>query len=170
MSPKIPATRLCAAPCKRIDFVASPRCAVLWAGWVLAVCAVVAFAVAAPWPARLILCVVLVAANVRAILPCVLLRGERAVPALEWQEQGGFTALLGESRSRHPAELASGSFRFGGLLLLRLRTPAGMRAVLIDGERQSISHFRRLCRQLNGVRTARSGRSREPADTIRPKV
>jgi hypothetical protein len=66
--------------------------------------------------------------------------------------------------------LAAGSFRLGGLVVLRLRTPAGMRAVLIDGERQPISDFRRLCRRLNRMSTVRSARSREPADTIPPKV
>jgi hypothetical protein len=78
--------------------------------------------------------------------------------------------LLGATCRPYPAELAAGSFRLGGLALLRLRTSAGMRSVLIDGGPQPVSDFRRLCRHLEGNKAGRSGRYREPAVTIRPKV
>ncbi len=136
----------------------------------MAVCAVVVCGVDVPLPVRLVICVVLATWNACAVRRCVLLLEARSVRALEWRERGEFTVLLGANRSAHSAKLAAGSFRLGALLVLRLRTPAGMRSVLIDGGRQPIPAFRHLCRALEWRGSRASGRSREPADTIRPKV
>jgi hypothetical protein len=170
MSPKIPVTRPCAAPCTRIDLADSSRCAALWIGWLVIVCAVVLLAVALPLRTRIAICAVLGVTNACAVRRCVLLRGAHAVRALEWVEQGDIGVLLGAARVAQPATIARGSFRLGGLLVLRLRTSSGMRSVLIDGARQPAREFRRLCRRVDLRRTGGSGRSREPADTIRPKV
>ncbi|MEO8064386.1 MAG: hypothetical protein ABI821_16745 [Pseudomonadota bacterium] len=106
-----------------------------------------AFAVAIPWLVRVAICLVLATANAFAIRRCVLLLGSGSVRALEWADRGEFTVLLGAALSAHPATLAGGSFRLGGLLVLRFRTAAGMRSVLIDGGRQPKGEFRRLCRR-----------------------
>ena len=169
MSPKIPATRRCAAPCRRIDLVASPRLAVAWLLWLAAACAVVLFAVALPLPARIAICLALAAVNLRSVDVCVLLRGRKSVRAISW-EQGEFTVLLGATGTPVPALLASGSFRLGWLVVLRLQTSAGPRAVLIDGARQEISAFRLLCRRLKGAKTAVPGAPGSATVTIGPEV
>jgi hypothetical protein len=120
-------------------------------------------AVALPFPARLIICIVLAAANRGSIRLCVLLLGNNAVRALEWRDPGEFTILLGPRREPSQATLARGSFRLGAVLMLWFETPAGMRAVLIDGGRQESEAFRRLCRRLDRRQTPRPGRSREPS-------
>ena len=85
-------------------------------------------------------------------------------------EQGELLALLGAARTPIPVQLGPGSFRLGGLIVLRLQTSGGMRAVLIDGERQDISAFRLLCRRLKTGKTAVPGVPGSATDTIRPKV
>jgi hypothetical protein len=111
------------------------------------------------------LCLAALAFNASAIRRCVLLLASESVRALEWREQGDFTVVLGPARVALPATLAAGSFRLGVFLLLRLKTARGMRAVLIDGERQEIRGFRRLCRFVGlarrGLQAGGSGRSRE---------
>ena len=169
MCPTIPATRPCAAPCKRIDLIASPRLAAAWLLWVAAVCAVVLFAVACPLPARIVICLVLATANARSARACALLRGRGSVRAIDW-EQGEFTLLLGAAPTPVRAQLARGSFRLGGLLALWFKTSAGMRAVLIDGPRQEKATFRLLCRRLADGQTAVPGVPGSAAGTIRPKV
>ena len=166
---KIPATRPCAAPCRRIDLVASPRLAAAWFIWLAATCAVVLFAVALPLLARVAICFAVATANVYSVGVCVLLRGRRAIRAIAW-EQGELTVLLGATRTPIPALLAPGSFRLGWLIVLRLQTSDGLRAVLIDGARQDISAFRLLCRRLEAVKTAVPGVPGSATDTIRPKV
>jgi hypothetical protein len=104
------------------------------------------------------LCLAAVAFNAFAIRRCVLLLDGSSVRALEWLEQGEFTVLLGAARAAHSATLAPGSFRLGGLVVLRFKTAGGMRAVLIDGERQQRRAFRRLCRRL-----CHAGRGAKPA-------
>lgn len=142
--------------------------------WVCSICAVVWFAVDLPWLVRGALGLATTVSNACSICRCVLLLGSRAVRALEWQEQGEFTVLLGGERAAHPAALAAGSFRLGGLLALRFKVPGGMRAVLIDGNRQEPRAFRRLCRRLGdargGAKRAVPGVPRSRTDTIRPKV
>ena len=169
MSPKTPATRRCAAPCRRIDLVASPRLAAAWLIWLGAGCAVVLFAVALPLLARIAICFALVAANVRSVAVCVLLRGRKSVRAIDW-EQVEFTVQLGATPAPVPALLASGSFRLGWLIVLRLQTSGGMRSVLIDGARQEISAFRLLCRRLKAAKTAVPGVPGSATVTIGPKV
>ncbi len=163
MSPKIPATRRSAAPCRRIEIVASRRVAIVWFVWLCLVACVVLFAVALPVLVRVAICVVAATANARSVAIGVLLRGERSIRALEWQEAGEFTALLGMALRPVPAELAAGSFRLGWLLLLRFETPVGMRFVLIDGPLQHVQSFRRLCRRLEWRLPGGSGRSLRPS-------
>ena len=122
--------------------------AALWLSWLGVVCVALLFAVAVPWLARIAICLVLVISNVRSVGVCVLLRGTRAVRALEWQEQGDFTLVSGTPRLFSPAALAAGCFRLGSIVVLRLSTAAGMRVVLIDGGLQEMRAFRRLCRRL----------------------
>jgi len=138
------------------------------------VCSVIWFAVAVPWSLRAALCLAVISFNTVGIRRCVLLLGSDAVRALEWLEPGEFTVRLGVTREALPAMLAGGSFRLGGLVVLRFQTPRGMRAVLIDGGRQEIRAFRRLCRRLceagRGAKPAVPGVPGSRADTIRPKV
>jgi hypothetical protein len=166
---KIPASRPCAAPCRRIDLVASSRLAAAWFIWLAGACAVVLFAVALPLLARIAICFALATANVPSIGACVLLRGRKSVRAIAW-EQAEFTVQLGAMREPVPALVAPGSFRLGWLIVLRLKTSGGMRAVLIDGGRQELSAFRLLCRRLTAVKTAVPGVPGSATDTIRPKV
>jgi hypothetical protein len=115
---------------------------------------VVCFTTTLPWPLRGAISFAVLAFNAVAIRSCVLLLGSRAVRALEWSGQNEFTVQLASVDELGPASLAAGSFRLGGLLVLRLRTPSGMRAVLIDGKRQDIRTFRALCRTLGRVSRA----------------
>jgi len=169
MSPKIPATRRCAAPCRRIDLVGSPRLAAAWLLWLGAACAVVLFGVAFPLLARIAICAALATANLPSVGACALLRGRRSIRAITW-DQNQFTVLLGAPSVPVLAELAPGSFRLGWLVVLRFQTSSGMRAVLIDGARQEISAFRLLCRRLRGVNPRLREVPGSATDTIRPKV
>jgi hypothetical protein len=73
--------------------------------------------------------------------------------------------------ARHPATLASGSFRLGvRFWVLRFATPAGARSVLVQEAARDGRAFRRISRCLDGQLRRGSGRSRQPAVTIPPKV
>jgi len=99
---------------------------------------------------RIAICGGVVAFNVRCLSRFILLRGPRAVRALEWTANGEYTAYLGPLRTAVGAEIALGSFRLiSWLLVLRLRTDRGNFQVLVDGRRQRVTEFRRLCRALN---------------------
>jgi hypothetical protein len=174
MSPTIPVTPPCAAQCRRLEIVASRRVAAVWILWSVSVCVVVCAATALPWLARAAICLTIMVFNADVVRRCVLLIGSQAARVLEWRAPDDITVLLGAARELHPASLAAGSFRLGGLLVLRLRTPGGMRVVLIDGERQEIRAFRCLCRTLNlssrATKRPVPGARGSRADTIRPKV
>jgi hypothetical protein len=102
-----------------------------------------------PWPARLILGLILVAANFPAIRVAVLLRGPRAVRRLEWDHEGRFRVGSKIGAESCPAILQPASFRLGiAFVVLWFATPAGLRVVLIDGGRQDPVAFRRLSRHL----------------------
>src|SRR5690349_15270241 len=105
MSPKTRHRRRSAATSReRIEFVPSRRAALAWMVW-LCVAAVLTFACALPWPLRFLTAALVVAAGVPAVLRCVLLRGQSAVRALEWngQPEGGFVIFLGPARRPLPA-------------------------------------------------------------------
>ena len=142
--------RRCAARCSgRIEIVPSRRVALAWLAWLTACLSVLMFGVAMPWPARLVLGLVLVAANIPALRVGVLLRGPRAVRRLQWDGEGKFELGLGDDPQPRPATLSAASFRLGiAFLVLWFSTPAGSRVVLIDGGRQDPVAFRRLSRHL----------------------
>jgi hypothetical protein len=111
-------------------------------------------AVALPLPARIAICVCAATICLPSIRAAFLLHGPAAVRALQWSE-GGLFARIGHESVEVLVEVAAGSFRLGRqLLFLRLQTCDGMRSVLIDGERQEIQGFRRLCRYLESRRHA----------------
>jgi hypothetical protein len=149
-SPTTRATRRCAARCcGRIELVPSRRLAWAWLLWLIACLAALAGGVAAPWPARLTLGLILAGGNLVAIHAGALLCGSRAVRRLEWDDSGRFQLWCGTARDPCPAVLDAGSFRLGiAFLVLWFSTPAGRRGVLIDGGRQDPVAFRRLVRHL----------------------
>jgi hypothetical protein len=114
----------------------------------------VCLATTLPWPLRGAISLAILAFNAVSIRGCALLLGSKAVRALEWSTKNEFTVQLASFDEPRPASLAAGSFRLRSLLVLRLRTPAGMRAVLIDGKRQDIRAFRALCQTLGRVSSA----------------
>jgi hypothetical protein len=104
--------------------------------------------VALPLPARIGLCIAIATPAMVAIRRCLLLKGPRAVHALEWR--GGFRAWVGPGRIETPVTLRAGSFRVGrAFLLLWLQGRDGIHGVFIDTARQEPRAFRRLCRQLH---------------------
>lgn len=120
--------------------------------WVTMVDVMILAAVALPLPARIALCVAIATACLCTIRSVILLRGPRAVRSLRWSA-AGIRAVIGPETREIPAEIVAGSFRFGRqVLALRLRTCDGMRAVIIDGGRQEVQAFRRLCRHLESRR------------------
>jgi hypothetical protein len=142
-----------------------------WLTWLTLACAITWFAVALPWLARLALCATVAAAGVRGLRAFVLLRGPRAVRAIEWTEAGDLSVCLGPALARYPATLAKGSFRLGTRFwVLWFATPVGARSVLVEEPACDLRAFRRISRCLNGQLRRGSGRSRQPAVTIRPKV
>jgi hypothetical protein len=145
--------------------------AAAWIIWLLTLCAALLFGVALPLYVRIALCVAAATSTLAGIRSLVLLRGAGAVRALEWSEAGEFTAYVGSDCAALPASVTRGSFRSGaGLLVLRLATPKGIRAVLIDGTVQDTAVFRRLCRHL-AVHSHRGLGPPTPSTvTIRPKV
>jgi hypothetical protein len=171
MSHPIPATPPCAASCSRIDLKPSFSAAVLWYSWLLLVCAVALFTVALPWIARASICVAVAVPGIRCVSSFVLLKGEGAVRAIEWSEEGEFAIRLGPRFTREVATLGAGSFRLGvRWWVLRFVTPSGAHPVLIAGAIQDVRGFRRLCRCLNRHLGWASGRRVRPAVTMPPKV
>jgi len=166
MSRAIPATRPCAETCSgRIEIRSSPRAAALAFTWVAVFVTTTLVAVALPLPARIAICVCAATACIPAIRASMLLGGRRAVRTLYWSESG-LRALVGDQAEALSVRLAPGSFRFGRyLLLLRLQTCDGLRVVIIDGGKQGIRSFRRLCRYLESRRHVFPGQ----ADTIQPQ-
>jgi hypothetical protein len=143
----------------------------VWFAWLALVGGVTLFAVALPWPARLAICAAFVAPGVHTVWSLVLLKGPKGVRAIEWLEEGEFGVWLGPSLTRHPATLASGSFRLGAQLwVLRFATPLGPCPVLIAAGVHDARTFRRLSRCLKACLRRASGRSSRPAVTIQPKV
>jgi hypothetical protein len=170
MSRPIPATRLCAAPCSRIDLRPSRRAAALWLAWLAAACAVILFGVALPWLVRIGLCGALAIPGLLCVRSFVLLEGMRAVRAIDWSD-GEFTIRLGSELTPRSAKVGAGSFRFGlHVWILRFETAHGPCPVLIAAGDQDARAFRRLCRCLNAELRSASGRSHRPTVTIRPKV
>jgi len=171
MSHPIPAARRCAdSSCNRIDLIPSLPAASAWFGW-LALACIATWLSSLPWLACAAIGAVVVGAGVPAVRSFVLLKGPRAVRAIEWTESGEFTVCIGASLARHPATLASGSFRLGARFwVLRFATPAGARSVLVQEASLNSGAFRRLSRCLDAHLRRGSGRSRQPAVTIRPKV
>jgi hypothetical protein len=153
MSPKTRVTRRsAAASCNRIDFVASRLAAAAWLSW-LACAVFVTFTADLAWSQRLVAALCVVVSGTRAIWRFVLLRGPRAVRALEWHEAGGapgeFHVWLGEPGRRLPA-LPQACLRYGDLLwLLRFRTPEGIRQLMLNTACQDPAALRRLSRRLD---------------------
>jgi hypothetical protein len=120
--------------------------------WVAIFIVMTLTAVALPLPARIGLCVCAATACVPCIRSVFLLGGPDAVRALQWSD-AGLVACIGPELTTVVAKVAAGSFRIGrDLLVLRLQTCDGTRSVLIDGGRQEIQAFRRLCRHLESRR------------------
>jgi len=143
----------------------------LWSAWLALACAVTAFAVALSWPVRAAACVAVAASGIRSVRSFVMLRGAKAVRAIEWSEEGEFAVLLGPGFARHAATLAAGSFRLGvGAWVLRFKTPGGTHPVLVAARVHDVRAFRRLSRCLNTSLRRASGRGSRPAVTIQPKV
>jgi len=172
MSPKIPGAPRCAgASCNRIDLVPSVAAASAWVTWLALVISVCWFAVALPASVRFTICVAIGVAGFRGLRAFVLVRGPRAVRAIEWNEEGSLSVSLGPTLAKFPADLAPGSFRLGlRFWVLRFGTPVGPRSVLVEEGRHSPCAFRRLTRCLNGQLRRASGRSGRPAVTMPPKV
>jgi hypothetical protein len=132
--------------------------------WILLVCAVTVFALALPAWMRVAVCIAVVIANLLCLSQFILLRGRRALRAIEWAEDSGFTAVIGPHAKRLPAQLAAGSFRLGlWLVVLRLRTPKGLCKVLIDGSVQDPVAFRALCLHLAFRLRSASRRQQTPS-------
>jgi hypothetical protein len=80
----------------------------------------------------------------------VLLRGGRAMRAVEWTPNGQFSVQLGKSRHRLPAEPARGCQRYGTRLwILRFDTAGGAVTAVVDPSRLDPGAVRRLGRHLN---------------------
>lgn len=80
----------------------------------------------------------------------VLLRGRRALRAVEWTAQGRFSVRLGESRRCLPAEPARGRQRYGPKLwILRFVTAEGAVHAIVDPSCLEPGSVRRLGRHLN---------------------
>jgi len=171
MSHPIPAARRCAdSSCNRIDLIPSLLVASAWFAW-LALACIATWLSALAWPACVAIGAAVATAGVRAVRRFVLLKGPHAVRAIEWTESGEFTVCVGTSLARLPATLASGSFRLGvRFWVLRFATPQGVRSVLVQEAARDARAFRRISRCLDGHLRRGSGRSRQPAVTIRPKV
>jgi hypothetical protein len=171
MFQKIPATPRCAAQFSRLDLRPSRGAAALWLAWLTFASGATFCAVALPWYVRLALCAAVAIPGFRCVSSFVLLKGPRAVRAIEWSDEGEFVVFLGPALRPLAASVGTGSFRLGRQLwALRFTTPLGPRSVLIAGGVQEPRAFRRLCRCLNGRPGPASGRANRPAVTIRRKV
>jgi hypothetical protein len=142
-----------------------------WFAWLALACCVTWFGVALPPLVRLAICAAVAVTGLHGLRSFVLLRGPRAVRAIEWTDSGELFVFLRRSPERHPAALANGSFRLGERFwVLRFTTAAGSRAALVEEATDGAQTFRRLSRCLAGHVRRGSGRSTRPAVTIRPKV
>jgi hypothetical protein len=171
MSHPILDTPRCAAPCSRIELTPSRPAAALWFAWLALAAGVVWFAVALPWVARVAICFFIVVPGVESVRRFVLLKGSRAVRAIEWTEDGEFAVRLGPKLNRFPASLGGGSFRLGlRFWVLRFVTPLGHCRVLVANDVRNTRAFRRLSVCLNRSLRAASGRRSRPAVTMPPNV
>lgn len=133
----------------RIDLVPSRRAAIAWLSWLALVVAVTSCAVALPLPLRAAAGLLVVGAGVRRVRSFVLLRGSRAVRAIEW---GGSSFILHLVSQAKPlaATVSAASFRPGRQwLVFVFDTAAGRFSVLVDGRYQEARAFRRLCREFS---------------------
>ena len=147
MSPTIPDTPHCAArSCARIDHHPSPRLAFAGFAWVVVACGFTLSATVA-LPVRIVICIAVATAGIRGIARFVLLRGERAVRALEWEAAGEMWQFTAGGARRDAASVAPGTFRLGpAILALRLESARGVHTVLIDGRLHDPAAYRALCR------------------------
>jgi hypothetical protein len=141
-------------------------------GWLAALAWMILAAVELPLPARIALCACAATAGLVAIQSVFLLRGSKAVAAVQWTDNGQMTAFLGPEKNEYSVTVRPGSFRLGRLgLLLWLDTGNGSRAVFIDAGMQDARAFRGLCRLLSRpVPRASRASPHGQAATIRPKV
>lgn len=99
---------------------------------------------------RIVLCVALGAANLRAGAVFLGFAGKHAVRALEWG--GDALRIAIGDRTPEPAVLARGSFRCGrAFLVLWVRAASGRRlhGVIVPARPQDPALFRGLCRWLS---------------------
>lgn len=75
--------------------------------------------------------------------PEVRLRGVRAIRRLGWNGELGWWCTMGAAPPR-PAELLAGAVLLPGLIVLRLRTGAGTRALVIPSDGAPPEALRRL--------------------------
>jgi hypothetical protein len=123
------------------------------------VCAITMCAVALPWPVRLAICALPALGGLRTVRSFVLLRGPRAVRAIDWTG-GALTIQVGPARQPLTATWNRGSFRPGRQwLALVFDTPSGRRHVLIDGRYQQTRAFRRLCCEFSRRLKGSAGRA-----------
>jgi len=103
-----------------------------------------------PLLARIATCVAIATPGFVAIRRLFLLRGRGSVRALSWSGDAlAVRVRLAYGEAEIPVSLARGSFRLGSAcLLLWLRAPGQVLFVFIDGNRQEVGGFRRLCRLL----------------------
>jgi hypothetical protein len=135
-----------------------------WISWLLVCGAVILAAVGLPWIVRAALFLGFGAVGAIRVRRTVLLRGPRALRAVEWTAQGRFSVRLGPSRRCLPAEPAHGCQRYGPKLwILRFITAEGAVHAIVDPSRLDPGAARRLGRHLNV-----SGRGE--LLTSRPKV
>jgi hypothetical protein len=154
----------CAAPYARVDLRPSPLWVWAWISWLLVCAAVVQAAVGLPWVVRAGVVLGFGVVGAVWVRRTVLLRGPRALRAVEWTALGRFSVRLGESRRCLPAEPAPGCQRYGPKLwILRFDTAEGAVQAIVDPSRLDPGAVRRLGRQLNV-----SGRGE--LLTSRPKV
>ncbi|HEY5973073.1 MAG TPA: hypothetical protein VIT22_14130 [Pseudoxanthomonas sp.] len=139
------------------------RAALLGIAWLAALGWMILAAVDLALPARIAVCVCAATAGLATIQSVFLLRGSRAVRALQWNDKGQINAVLGGRKDEYPVTVRPGSFRLGRHgLLLWLETGHGSLAVFIDASKQEPRAFRSLCRLLNRPRL------RFPDESARP--
>jgi hypothetical protein len=166
MFPKTPSRQRCAARCcNRIEFTASPLAIAAWLSWLAATLLVLLLSVDMPWGWRLLVAAGVVSAY-RPLQRFVLLRGPRAVRALEWNGEQLFVWLgwPGPPGRRLPA--APRVLRRYGthLWMLSFTTAEGGCGLLVDASRQDPRSLRRLIRHLDRA----SGQAAGPPAGERP--
>jgi hypothetical protein len=143
--------RSAAASFSRIDFVPSRIAAAAWLGW-LVMAGVLVAQTRLPWPLRLSIAALVIAAAGPTLWSYVLLRGPRSLRALEWSglEADTYYVCIGPA-SRRLAATPEGCRRYGkALWLLRFRTAEGPFELLVETGRQDQRVLRRLGRRLFG--------------------